>query len=314
MRFRGLLSAAGALTLSFGATPAFADQPTPIHLVEVYDITPGEFATHEVTLSTAVPLVAQQCQSMGAGAQASSATLTDVDGVTGCHFTWELEDAGVEVVTIDDGGVFHFHSVSASLLEGFSTPEAVATIDSVTLVAHASTIVEASAGGAITSAGASTKTDASTVTWLNVNEDVNATGTVDPSAVDVASSPSPAAALPFAPQKPRGGGLLSSLALIVAITGGVVALAFIGAIARWVGRVKQAPTRNSSETRSCAPPSVRQHWMRGRPPPPMPAPGPHLRVLRSRACHAPRRTRPRPAGLSRPPLPSEVPARYPMWK
>lgn len=147
MRFRGLLSAAGALTLSFGATPAVADQPTPIHLVEVYDITPGEFATHEVTLSTAVPLVLQQCQSMGAGAQASSATLTDVDGVTGCHFTWELEDAGVEVVTIDDGGVFHFHSVSASLLEGFSTPEAVATIDSVTLVAHASTIVEASAGG-----------------------------------------------------------------------------------------------------------------------------------------------------------------------
>lgn len=240
MRFRGLLSAAGALTLSFGATPAFADQPTPIHLVEVYDITPGEFATHEVTLSTAVPLVAQQCQSMGAGAQASSATLTDVDGVPGCHFTWELEDAGVEVVTIDDGGVFHFHSVSASLLEGFSTPEAVATIDSVTLVAHASTIVEASAGGAITSAGASTKTDASTVTWLNVNEDVNATGTVDPSAVDVASSPSPAAALPVAPQEPRGGGLLSSLALIVAITGGVVVLAFIGAIARWVGRSRQA--------------------------------------------------------------------------
>lgn len=78
------------------------------------------------------------------------------------------------------------------------------------------------------------------MTWLNVNEDVNATGTVDPSAVDVASSPSPAAALPVAPQEPRGGGLLSSLALIVAITGGVVVLAFIGAIARRVGRSRQA--------------------------------------------------------------------------
>ena len=143
--------------------PAFADEATPIHLAEVYDVTPGVSATHEVTLSTdrapaerAVPVDGHRCA-------------RDLDRVRGrqpgwraCRFTWDLADSGAEVLTVDDGGVFHFHSVSASLLEGFSSPEALASIDSVTLVAHASEIVEASAGGAITSPGASTKKDAST--------------------------------------------------------------------------------------------------------------------------------------------------------
>ena len=47
--------------------PAFADEATPIHLVEVYDVTPGVSATHEVTLSTTQPLLGEQCQSMGHG-------------------------------------------------------------------------------------------------------------------------------------------------------------------------------------------------------------------------------------------------------
>ena len=164
--------AGGALALCALGAPAVADDPTPIHLAEVYDITPGVSATHEVTLSTDHPLIGEQCQSMGTGAQASSAVLVDVNGIDGCRFTWVLPSAGSEVVTVDSGGVFHFHSESARLLEGFSTPEAVATIDSVTLVAHASEIVEASEGGAVTSAGVSTKTDASTVTWTNVRDDV----------------------------------------------------------------------------------------------------------------------------------------------
>ena len=189
--------AGGALALCALGAPAVADDPTPIHLAEVYDITPGVSATHEVTLSTDHPLIGEQCQSMGTGAQASSAVLVDVNGIDGCRFTWVLPSAGSEVVTVDSGGVFHFHSESARLLEGFSTPEAVATIDSVTLVAHASEIVEASEGGAVTSAGVSTKTDASTVTWTNVRDDVTATGTVD---ADAAARPP---RLPFLPHRPR---------------------------------------------------------------------------------------------------------------
>ena len=165
MSFARVLSCGvGTVALCVLGAPAFADEVTPIHLVEVYDVTPGVSATHEVTLSTAQPLLGEQCQSMGTGARASSTVAVDVDGVAGCRFTWVLEEAGAEIVTVDDGGVFHFHSVSASLLEGFSSPEAVATIESVTLVAHASEIVEASHGGVISSAGASTRTDASTVT------------------------------------------------------------------------------------------------------------------------------------------------------
>ena len=179
MRFARILSCAvGTVALCALGAPAFADEATPIHLVEVYDVTPGVSATHEVTLSTTQPLLGEQCQSMGTGARASSTVSVDVDGVAGCRFTWVLEEAGAEIVTVDDGGVFHFHSVSASLLEGFSSPEAVATIESVTLVAHASEIVEASHGGVISSAGASTRTDASTVTWTNVRDDVSAVGTV----------------------------------------------------------------------------------------------------------------------------------------
>ena len=67
--------AGGALALCALGAPAVADDPTPIHLAEVYDITPGVSATHEVTLSTDHPLIGEQCQSMGTGAQASSAVL-----------------------------------------------------------------------------------------------------------------------------------------------------------------------------------------------------------------------------------------------
>ena len=192
--------AGGALALCALGAPAVADDPTPIHLAEVYDITPGVSATHEVTLSTDHPLIGEQCQSMGTGAQASSAVLVDVNGIDGCRFTWVLPSAGSEIVTVDSGGVFHFHSESARLLEGFSTPEAVATIDSVTLVAHASEIVEASEGGAVTSAGVSTKTDASTVTWTNVRDDVTATGTVNADAV--AASPTPSVSPSDVPPAP----------------------------------------------------------------------------------------------------------------
>ena len=125
---RALLGTVGALALTAGGAAAYADEPTQIRLVEVYEMTPGVSATHEVTLSTDHALIGEQCQSMGTGARASSTVSVDVDGVAGCRFTWVLEDAGAEIVTVDDGGVFHFHSVSASLLEGFSSPEAVATI------------------------------------------------------------------------------------------------------------------------------------------------------------------------------------------
>ena len=224
--------AGGALALCALGAPAVADDPTPIHLAEVYDITPGVSATHEVTLSTDHPLIGEQCQSMGTGAQASSAVLVDVNGIDGCRFTWVLPSAGSEIVTVDSGGVFHFHSESARLLEGFSTPEAVATIDSVTLVAHASEIVEASEGGAVTSAGVSTKTDASTVTWTNVRDDVTATGTVNADAAAASPTPSvsPTPSPSPSPSRERGGGSSrSSLTPIFAITGGVLALVLVGA-------------------------------------------------------------------------------------
>ena len=232
--------AGGALALCALGAPAVADDPTPIHLAEVYDITPGVSATHEVTLSTDHPLIGEQCQSMGTGAQASSAVLVDVNGIDGCRFTWVLPSAGSEVVTVDSGGVFHFHSESARLLEGFSTPEAVATIDSVTLVAHASEIVEASDGGAVTSAGVSTKTDASTVTWTNVRDDVTATGTVNADAAAVSPAPSVSLTPSPSPSRERGGGSSrSSLTPILAITGGVLALVLVGAFIRWTRRSRQ---------------------------------------------------------------------------
>ena len=233
--------AGGALALCALGAPAVADDPTPIHLAEVYDITPGVSATHEVTLSTDHPLIGEQCQSMGTGAQASSAVLVDVNGIDGCRFTWVLPSAGSEVVTVDSGGVFHFHSESARLLEGFSTPEAVATIDSVTLVAHASEIVEASDGGAVTSAGVSTKTDASTVTWTNVRDDVTATGTVNADAAAASPAPSVSPTPSPSPSLERGGGSSrSSLTPILAITGGVLALVLVGAFIQWTRRSRQA--------------------------------------------------------------------------
>ena len=232
--------AGGALALCALGAPAVADDPTPIHLAEVYDITPGVSATHEVTLSTDHPLIGEQCQSMGTGAQASSAVLVDVNGIDGCRFTWVLPSAGSEIVTVDSGGVFHFHSESARLLEGFSTPEAVATIDSVTLVAHASEIVEASEGGAVTSAGVSTKTDASTVTWTNVRDDVTATGTVNADAAAASPTPSVSPTPSPSPSRERGGGSSrSSLTPIFAITGGVLALVLVGAFIRWTRRSRQ---------------------------------------------------------------------------
>ena len=232
--------AGGALALCALGAPAVADDPTPIHLAEVYDITPGVSATHEVTLSTDHPLIGEQCQSMGTGAQASSAVLVDVNGIDGCRFTWVLPSAGSEVVTVDSGGVFHFHSESARLLEGFSTPEAVATIDSVTLVAHASEIVEASDGGVVTSAGVSTKTDASTVTWTNVRDDVTATGTVNADAAAASPAPSVSPTPSPSPSLERGGGSSrSSLTPILAITGGVLALVLVGAFIRWTRRSRQ---------------------------------------------------------------------------
>lgn len=244
MRFARILSCAvGTVALCVLGAPAFADEATPIHLVEVYDVTPGVSATHEVTLSTTQPLLGEQCQSMGTGARASSTVSVDVDGVAGCRFTWVLEEAGAEIVTVDDGGVFHFHSVSASLLEGFSSPEAVATIESVTLVAHASEIVEASHGGVISSAGASTRTDASTVTWTNVRDDVSAVGTVSPDAADLAASPSPSPTAPVsttASSQRGGGSSRSSLAMIAGITGAVLALALVGALVRWSARSRRA--------------------------------------------------------------------------
>ena len=225
---RALLGTAGALALAAGGAAAHADEPTQIRLVEVYEITPGVSATHQVTLSTDHALIGEQCQSMGAAAKATSSLLVSVDGVDGCRFTWDLEDDGAEVVSVDDGGVFHFESTSARLLEGFSSPDASASIESVTLIAHSSVIIEASDGGQITTPGASTKTDASTVTWHNVTANVSATGTVDANASSTSPSPSSSRSVDSASTQRRGhASAARSLTPIVAITGGVLLIVAI---------------------------------------------------------------------------------------
>ena len=101
---RALACVAGAAALTAAGAPAFADEATPIHLAEVYDVTPGVSATHEVTLSTDAPLLSEQCQSMGTGARATSTVSVEVNGVAACRFTWDLDDSGAEVLTVDDGG------------------------------------------------------------------------------------------------------------------------------------------------------------------------------------------------------------------
>ena len=233
---RALLGIAGALTLTTGGTAALADDPTQIRLSEVYEMTPGVSATHQVTLSTSEPLIGEQCQSMGTAAKATSSLLVTVDGVDSCRFTWELEDGGAEVVSVDDGGVFHFESTSARLLGAFSSPDASATIESVTLVAHASFVAEASEGGQISNPGASTKIDASTVTWRDVTGDVSATGTVDADVSLATPSPSPS----VSPQGRGHGSTAGSLAPIAAITAGVLALAVITGLLHHSKRSRQA--------------------------------------------------------------------------
>lgn len=233
---RALLGIAGALTLTTGGTAALADDPTQIRLSEVYEMTPGLSATHQVTLSTSEPLIGEQCQSMGTAAKATSSLLVTVDGVDSCRFTWELEDGGAEVVSVDDGGVFHFESTSARLLGAFSSPDASATIESVTLVAHASFVAEASEGGQISNPGASTKIDASTVTWRDVTGDVSATGTVDADVSLATPSPSPS----VSPQGRGHGSTAGSLAPIAAITAGVLALAVITGLLHHSKRSRQA--------------------------------------------------------------------------
>ena len=234
---RALLGTAGALALTAGGAAAYADEPTQIRLVEVYEMTPGVSATHEVTLSTDHALIGEQCQSMGTATQATSSLLVDVGGVMGCRFTWNLEDAGAEVVSVDDGGVFHFESTSARLLEGFSSPEASASIESVTLIAHDSVVVEASDGGEISVPSSSTKNDASTVVWRGVTDNVSASGSVEPGASAPAPSPSPSSSTsPVSSSEHRGGRSVGrSLMPILALTGSVLALVFIGALVR--GRV-----------------------------------------------------------------------------
>ena len=234
---RALLGTAGALALTAGGAAAYADEPTQIRLVEVYEMTPGVSATHQVTLSTDHALIGEQCQSMGTAAQATSFLLVDAGGVMGCRFTWTLEDAGAEVVSVDDGGVFHFESTSARLLEGFSSPEASASIESVTLIAHDSVVVEASDGGEISVPSSSTKNDASTVVWRGVTDNVSASGSVEPGASAPAPSPSPSSSTsPVSSSEHRGGRSVGrSLMPILALTGSVLALVIIGALVR--GRV-----------------------------------------------------------------------------
>ena len=235
MRFaRALLGTAGALALAAGGAAAHADEPTQIRLVEVYEMTPGVSATHEVTLSTDHALIGEQCQSMGTAAQATSSLLVDVGGVMGCRFTWNLEDAGAEVVSVDDGGVFHFESTSARLLEGFSSPEASASIDSVTLIAHDSVVVEASDGGEVSTPSSSTKNDASTVVWRGVTNNVSASGSVAPdaSAPTPSTSPAPSAASAASSEQRGGSSVGRSLMPVLAVTGSVLALAIIGALVR----------------------------------------------------------------------------------
>ena len=234
---RALLVTAGALALTAGGAAAYADKPTQIRLVEVYEMTPGVSATHEVTLSTDHALIGEQCQSMGTAAQATSSLLVDVGGVLGCRFTWNLEDASAEVVSVDDGGVFHFESTSARLLEGFSSPEASASIESVTLIAHDSVVVEASDGGEISVPSSSTKNDASTVVWHGVTDNVSASGSVEPGAAAPTPSPSPSSSTsPTPSSEQRGGSSVGrSLLPVLALTGSVLALVIIGALMR--GRV-----------------------------------------------------------------------------
>lgn len=234
---RALLGTAGALALTAGGATAYADEPTQIRLVEVYEMTPGVSATHEVTLSTDHALIGEQCQSMGTATQATSSLLVDVGGVMGCRFTWNLEDAGAEVVSVDDGGVFHFESTSARLLEGFSSPEASASIESVTLIAHDSFVVEASDGGEISVPSSSTKNDASTVVWHGVTDNVSASGSVEPGAAAPTPSPSPSSSTsPTPSSEQRGGSSVGrSLLPVLALTGSVLALVIIGALVR--GRV-----------------------------------------------------------------------------
>ena len=231
---RALLGTAGALALTAGGAAAYADKPTQIRLVEVYEMTPGVSATHEVTLSTDHALIGEQCQSMGTAAQATSSLLVDVGGVLGCRFTWNLEDASAEVVSVDDGGVFHFESTSARLLEGFASPEASASIESVTLIAHDSVVVEASDGGEISVPSSSTKKDASTVVWHGVTDNVSASGSVAPGASAPAPSPSPSSSTsPVSSSEQRGGSSVGrSLMPVLAVTGSVLALVIIGALVR----------------------------------------------------------------------------------
>ena len=197
-------------------------------------MTPGVSATHEVTLSTDHALIGEQCQSMGTAAQATSSLLVDVGGVMGCRFTWNLEDAGAEVVSVDDGGIFHFESTSARLLEGFSSPEASASIESVTLIAHDSVVVEASDGGEISVPSSSTKNDASTVVWRGVTDNVSASGSVEPgaSAPTPSTFPAPSATSAASSEQRGGSSVGRSLMPILAVTGSVVALVVIGALVR----------------------------------------------------------------------------------
>ena len=231
---RALLGTAGALALTAGGAATLADNPTQIRLAEVYEMTPGVSATHQVTLVTDQALIGEQCQSMGTAAKATSSLLVTVDGVDGCRFTWDLEDGGAEVVSVDDGGVFHFESTSARLLEGFSSPEASASIESVTLIAHDSVVVEASDGGEISVPSSSTKNDASTVVWRGVTDNVSASGSVEPGAAAPAPSTSPApSAASAASSEQRGGSSVGrSLMPVLAVTGSVLALVIIGALVR----------------------------------------------------------------------------------
>ena len=87
---RALLGTAGALALTAGGAATLADNPTQIRLAEVYEMTPGVSATHQVTLVTDQALIGEQCQSMGTAAKATSSLLVTVDGVDGCRFTWDL--------------------------------------------------------------------------------------------------------------------------------------------------------------------------------------------------------------------------------
>ena len=240
---RVLLGTAGALALTAGGAAALADDPTQIRLVEVYEMTPGVNAIHQVTLSTSQPLIGEQCQSMGTAAKATSSLLVSVDGVDGCRFTWELEDGGAEVVSVDDGGVFHFESTSARLLEGFSSPDASASIESVTLIAHSSLVIEASDGGQIIAPVASTKTDERTVTWHHVTSNVSAMGTVDANASSMSPSPtlSPSPSANSASTQERGHtSTARSLTPIVAITGGVLLIAAFTGLVRRSRQSRQA--------------------------------------------------------------------------